>query len=163
MNKGIDVASSIVGLVSFHHGWNIRRIKSLHIASFALCPADFPQDVYALQQQLNHFVVDASKDEELKNISTLIDLCRCLVETGRHTMYNLIERLLRFLITLPVSTASAERAFSSMKIIKTRLCNKMEDDYLANNPLVNIEGEILETYSYEDVIADFSGKKRSES
>lgn len=39
----------------------------------------------------------------------------------------------------------------------------MEDDYLANNLLVNIEGEILETYSYEDVIADFSGKKRSES
>jgi hypothetical protein len=44
-------------------------------------------------------------------------------------------------------------------IIKTRLRNKMEDDYLANNLLVNIEGEILETYSYEDIIADFSGKK----
>lgn len=122
-------------------------------------PADFPQDVYALQQQLNHFVVDASKDEELKKISTLVDLCRCLVETGRHTIYNLIDRLLRLLITLPVSTASAERAFSSMKIIKTRLRNKMEDDYLANNLLVNIEGGILETYTHEDVIADFRSKK----
>lgn len=81
-------------------------------------PADFPQDIYALQQQVNYFVVDASKDEELKNISTLIDLRRCLVETGRHTIYNLIERLFRLLITLPVSTASAERAFSSIKIIK---------------------------------------------
>ena len=116
--------------------------------------ADFPQqDIYGLQLQLKHFVSDASKDEELKNISTLIGLCQCL-ETGRQTIFILFERLLRLLITLPVSTASAERAFSSVKIIKIRLRNKMEDDHLANNLLVNIEGEILETYSYEDVIED---------
>lgn len=58
-----------------------------------------------------------------------------------------------------VSTASAERAFSSMKIIKTRLRNKMEDENLANNLLVHIEGGILENYSHEDVIADFISKK----
>ena len=107
-------------------------------------PADFPQDIYGLQQQLKHFVSDASKDDDLKNISTLIDLCRCLVETGRHTVYNLIDRLLRLLVTLPVSTASAERAFSSMKII---------------NLLVHIEGGILENYSHEDAIADFISTK----
>ncbi|XP_047060073.1 uncharacterized protein LOC124666789 [Lolium rigidum] len=124
-------------------------------------PADFTQqDIYGLQLQLKHFVSDASKDEELKNKSTLISLCQCLVETGRHAIFNLVERLLRLLITLPVSTASAERAFSSMKIIKTRLRNKMEDDYLANSLLVNIECEILETYSYEDVIEDFRKKNR---
>ena len=124
-------------------------------------PADFSQqDIYGLQLQLKHFVSDASKDEELKNISTLISLCQCLVETGRHVVFNLVERLLRLLITLPVSTASAERAFSSLKIIKTRLRNKMEDDYLANSLLVNIEAELLETYSYEDVIEDFKKKNR---
>jgi hypothetical protein len=37
---------------------------------------------------------------------------------------------------------------------------KMEDDYLANSLLVNIEGEILETYNYEDVIEDFKKKNR---
>ena len=46
-----------------------------------------------------------------------------------------------------------------MKIIKTRLRNKMEDDFLTNSLLVNIEGEILECYSYEDVIEDFRKKK----
>jgi hypothetical protein len=122
-------------------------------------PSDFPQDIYGLQQQLNHFVLDASKDKDLKNISTLIDLCRYLVETGRHTIYNLIDRLLCLLVTLPVSTASAERAFSSMKIIKTRLRNKMEDDNLANNLLVHIECDILEDYNYDDVISDFKSIK----
>jgi hypothetical protein len=55
--------------------------------------------------------------------------------------------------------ASAERAFSSMKIIKTRLRNKMEDEYLANNPLVHIEGFLLKEYTYDDVISDFKSMK----
>ena len=81
------------------------------------------------------------------------------METGRHNIYNLIDRLLCLLITLPVSAASAERAFSSMKIIKTRLRNKMEDENLSNNLLVHIEGGILENYNHEIVIVDFISKK----
>jgi hypothetical protein len=45
-------------------------------------------------------------------------------------------------VTLPVSTASTERAFSTFKII--RLHSKMEDGFLANSLLVNIEREITE-------------------
>jgi hypothetical protein len=113
-------------------------------------PADFTQqEIYGLEQQLKHFVVDAYNDKELKNVSTLTKLCRCLVESGRHSIYNLIDRLLRLLVTLPVSTASAERAFSVLKIVKTRLRNKMEDEFLANSLLVNIEREIAEKYNYE--------------
>ena len=122
-------------------------------------PADFTQqDRYGLELQLKTFVVDASNDEELKNISTLTDLCRCLVETGRDTIYNLIVRLLCLLLTLPVSTASAERAFSSLKIIKTRLRNKMEDENLANNLIVHIEREIAEKYDFEAVLTEFRSK-----
>jgi hypothetical protein len=39
---------------------------------------------------------------------------------------NFVDRLLRLLVTLSASTASAD----SLKIIKTRLRNKMEDDFL---------------------------------
>ena len=113
-----------------------------------------------MEQQLKHFVVDASNDKELKNVSTLTNLCRYLFETGRHSIYNLVDRLLRLLLALPVSTASAERAFSTLKIIKTRLRNTMEDDYLANSLLVNIENEIVEKYSYEDVLVHFKGVKK---
>jgi hypothetical protein len=64
------------------------------------------------------------------------------------------------LVTLPVSTATAERAFSILKIIKTRLRNRMEDDFLANSMLVNIEAEILGDYNYEDIIHDFIDVKK---
>ena len=93
-------------------------------------------------------------------MSTLTKLCRCLVESGRHTIYNLIDRLLRLLLTLPVSTASAERAFSTLKIIKTGLRNKMEDEFLINSLLVNIEREIAEKYDYEDILLHFTATKR---
>jgi hypothetical protein len=79
--------------------------------------------------------------------------------TGRHRIYNKLDRLIRLLVTLPVSTASAERAFSSLKIIKTRLRNKMEDEYLANSLLLQIEREITAEYSYEDIIAEFKARK----
>jgi hypothetical protein len=36
----------------------------------------------------------------------------------------------------------------------------MEDDFLANSLLVNIEREIIEKYSYGDVLAHFTGKKK---
>ncbi|XP_044382616.1 zinc finger protein 862 isoform X1 [Triticum aestivum] len=119
-------------------------------------PADFSQqDVYGLENQLKLFVPDASSDVELKNISILTDLCQLLVETGRDRIYHLIDRLLRLLVTFPVSIASAERAFSSLKIIKTRLRNTMKDENLANNLVVHIEREIAEKYTFEDILAEF--------
>ena len=63
-------------------------------------------------------------------------------------------------MTLPVSTASSERLFSTLKIIKTSLRNKMEDEFLANSLLVNIEGEIAEKYSYDDILVHFTDAKK---
>ena len=124
-------------------------------------PADFnQQEKLRLEYQLKHFVVDASNSEELKNIATIAELCRCLVATGCHRTSNMIDRLLRLLLTLPVSTTSVERVFSILKITKTRLRNKMEDEFLANNLVVHIEGEIARDYSYEDIITDFRNLKK---
>jgi hypothetical protein len=71
----------------------------------------------------------------------------------------LIDRLFRLLVTLPVSTTSAERAFSCLKIIKTRLRNKMENDYLDNSLLIHIGGEIMRNYTYNDIVNEFKDLK----
>ncbi|KAL8467870.1 hypothetical protein ACS0TY_031204 [Phlomoides rotata] len=42
----------------------------------------------------------------------------------------MLTRLIRLLLTLPVSTATTERAFSVMKHVKTALRNKMRDNLL---------------------------------
>ena len=46
-----------------------------------------------------------------------------------------------------------------MKIIKTRLQNKMEDEFLADNMIIYIEKEIVETFSYDSIIDEFSDLK----
>ena len=51
------------------------------------------------------------------------------------------------------------RAFSILKITKTRLRNKMEDEFLANSLLVNIEGELADKWSYDDIISEFKKQK----
>jgi hypothetical protein len=58
-------------------------------------------------------------------------------------------------LTLPVSTATTERAFSAMKIVKTRLRNRMEDDFLANYLIVYVEKEIAERFTIDMIIDDF--------
>lgn len=96
----------------------------------------------------------------MKNIETLVQLCQILVGTKRHRVWNMVDRLIRLLVTLPVSTATAERVFSILKITKTRLRNKMEDLYLANSLLIQIEGEIAGDYTYDDIIRDFKNLKK---
>jgi hypothetical protein len=70
-----------------------------------------------------------------------------LIETRKSKIYYLIDRLICLVLTLPMSTATIERAFSAMKIVKTRLRNKMENEFLANNLVVYIEREISESFN----------------
>ncbi|TYH34404.1 hypothetical protein ES332_D13G126000v1 [Gossypium tomentosum] len=67
---------------------------------------------------LEHCKLDVCKHPELRKISTLSELCKSLVESGKSIMYPLVDRLICLILALPVSTASSKRAFSAMKIVK---------------------------------------------
>ena len=105
--------------------------------------------------QLHQFIVDTRKESSLKNLSTIQELYVCLVATKRNKINFLIDILLRLIMTLPVSTATTERCFSSMKIIKTRLRNKMGSEFLNDSMTIYIEREISASISSELVIDDF--------
>jgi hypothetical protein len=53
-------------------------------------------------------------------------------EKKEKNIYPLVDRLIRFILTLPVSTATTERAFSAMKIVKISLRNRIKNDFLAS-------------------------------
>ncbi|KAH1081810.1 hypothetical protein J1N35_021571 [Gossypium stocksii] len=123
-------------------------------------PEDFSQqEKERLSYELKHYELDVCTHPDLRKISTLSELCRSLVESGKSVMYPLVDRLIRLILTLPVSTASSERAFSAMKIVKTRLRNKMEDDFLRSSLVVYIEKEIAEKFDVNEIIDDFSKVK----
>ncbi|XP_058733899.1 uncharacterized protein LOC131605573 [Vicia villosa] len=119
-------------------------------------PMDFnEQERISLQFQLRHFIIDARQASRLKNLSTIQDLCSSLVATRKSEIYYLIDRLFRLVTTLPVSTATIERSFSAMKVIKTRLRSKMEADFLGDSVTIHIERELAANIDSETIIDDF--------
>jgi hypothetical protein len=70
-------------------------------------------------------------------------------------IYPLVDWLIRLILTLTVSTTTTERAFSAMKIVKTRLRNRMEDDFLANYLIVYIVKEIAKRFTIDMIIDNF--------
>ncbi|KAH1114336.1 hypothetical protein J1N35_007714 [Gossypium stocksii] len=91
-----------------------------------------------------------------KGFFKLFDIDKICILSGKSAMYPLTNRLIGLILTLPVSTTYLERAFSAMKIVKTWLRSKMEDDFLRSSLVVYIEKEIVEKFNVNEIIDDFS-------
>jgi len=55
---------------------------------------------------------------------------------------------LRIILTIPVTSETAERIFSKLKIIKNFLRNTILQDKMSNLALISIENKIAETLDY---------------
>jgi hypothetical protein len=105
-----------------------------------------------LECQLPYFQLDVCNRPQLKGLSSLADLTSVVVKLGKDSIYPMIDKLLRLLFTLPVSIATTERAFSTMKFVKTHLRSKMGDAYLRDYLAVYIERELAAMISSDDII-----------
>jgi len=63
------------------------------------------------------------------------------------------------MFTLPITTASAEKSFSKIKIIKNYLRITMVQKRLSHLAIILIENEICKHLDYGDLIATFSKAK----
>ena len=59
-------------------------------------------------------------------------------------------------MTLPVTTATPERTFSKLKLIKTYLRNRMSQDRLSDLSLLSIEREAAQKTDFERTIENFA-------
>ena len=119
-------------------------------------PKDFSeQEKLVLNVQLQHYEIDVIKHPDYKLLTSISDLCQWLIKTGRTSNFDLIYRVASLILTLPVSTATTERSFSAMSLIKTRLWNKMEDEFLNDSLVLYFEREVAEKISLETILEDF--------
>ncbi|XP_017217245.2 uncharacterized protein LOC108194821 [Daucus carota subsp. sativus] len=96
------------------NNFSLFDIEQICTLASTFYPADFSQqEMYYLKLQLDHYKIDVIRHARFQNLSTISELC--------------------------VSTATTERAFSAMKIVKTVLRNKMDEEYLRDSMLINIE------------------------
>ncbi|XP_050524356.1 zinc finger MYM-type protein 1-like [Daktulosphaira vitifoliae] len=81
--------------------------------------------------------------------------CLNLIETTCGSFPN-ISIALRILLTLPITTASAERSFSKLKIIKNDLRTSMTQNRLSDLAIISIERDLCENLDYNDIIEKFA-------
>jgi hypothetical protein len=63
-------------------------------------------------------------------------------------------------LNLFVSTATTKRVFFTMKIVKIKLINKIEDEFLTNFLMVYIERKVDATISIDSIIDNFQDSKK---
>ena len=123
-------------------------------------PIDFTNDEKNdLKKELDLYKYDVVQHSGFKNLKNISELCQWMVRT-RKEYYPLIYRVVKLVLTLPISTATTERAFSAMNVIKTNLRNKMEDEFLSDTMMLFIERDIAATISMDSIIDDFEDLKR---
>jgi hypothetical protein len=92
-------------------------------------PHDFSfEEKNQLPFQLTHYINDVRNDENFANLRGLAELSMTLVKKDKADRYNIVYKLLKLVLVLPVATAGVERIFSAVNYIKNKLRNKMGQD-----------------------------------
>ncbi|XP_071705044.1 uncharacterized protein [Rutidosis leptorrhynchoides] len=107
-------------------------------------PSDFTHtERELLESELDVYYDIIRHDEKFTSLNGIADLSRLMVETGKHISYRYVYRLLKLALVLPVATATVERCFSAMKLVKSELRNRMGDAFLNDCLIGAIEKEVL--------------------
>ncbi|KAI5324306.1 hypothetical protein L3X38_033379 [Prunus dulcis] len=132
--------------------------KLLRLAQFY--PQDFSDgDLLALDDQLELYIHYVSSSSDFSDLHGIGDLAKKKVETRMHRAFNYVYLLITLALVLPVATASVERAFSVMNIIKGPLRNKMGDQWLSDSLLVYVEKDVFDCIENEAIMLRFQNMK----
>jgi hypothetical protein len=112
-----------------------------------------------LKIELHNYKYNVVQHASFQRLSSISELCQWLVKIEKSTIYQLVFRVVVLLLTLLVSTATIERVFSIMNIVKTKFRNKIEDEFLTDSLMLYIEREIAATFSIHSIIDDFQDMK----
>jgi hypothetical protein len=113
-----------------------------------------------LPSHLRQFVNRARRTPEFLRCTELGKVAEIMVKTNMHTTYKLVYRLVELILILPVATASVERIFSAMSIIKTDLRSKMGDGWLNDLMICYNEKEIFRKIDNEKIKKRFQEMKK---
>ncbi|XP_042032225.1 uncharacterized protein LOC121778900 [Salvia splendens] len=137
-----------------NHFSNFNVDKLVHLAT--LYPEDFSSmELNLLTKQLQSFVSDVRRDTRFSDVEDLGTLSKKMVETMKDKIFQLVYRLIKLVLLLPVATASVERVFSAMKFVKSELRNRMGDDWLNDSLTVYSENEVFATIPNERILSRF--------
>ncbi|XP_049372493.1 uncharacterized protein LOC125837404 [Solanum verrucosum] len=155
--KEQDIANAMILVKVAKRSFDIKKIMRMA----ELYTDDFDEsNMRALENQLVYYIIDVRDiDERFSNLGGLGELSRKLAETKKHLNYSLVFLLVKFALLLPVATATIERAFSAMNIIKNDLRNQMDDEFLDGCTVPYVEEKIFKDASNECIMRTFQEMK----
>ncbi|XP_062012157.1 uncharacterized protein LOC133728737 [Rosa rugosa] len=128
--------------------------KLIRLAQFY--PKDFSAvSLLALEDELDTYISDMRSSSVFTQLKGISDLGEKMVETQKDKVYPLVYLLITLTLILPVATATVERAFSAMKIIKSDLRNRMGDMWMNSSMITYIEKEIFDGIDNETIMKRF--------
>ncbi|CAD6262070.1 unnamed protein product [Miscanthus lutarioriparius] len=117
-------------------------------------------ELAVLPNHLTQFVNRARRTLDFLGCTELGKVAEIMVKTKMHISYKLVYRLIELILILPVATASVERIFSALNIIKTDLRNKMGDEWLNDLMICYTEKEIFRKIDNEKIKKRFQEMKK---
>ena len=90
--------------------------------------------------------------EEFSALKGIGQLAEKMVEMKKNVSYPLVYSLITLALILLVTTATVERVFSTMNIIKNRLRNRIGDQWMNNCLVTYIEKYIFKTIESEEIM-----------
>ncbi|XP_022889133.1 zinc finger MYM-type protein 1-like [Olea europaea var. sylvestris] len=121
-----------------------------------LYPMDFnSEELLLFRPQLDKFLMLMRMDEVFFNLKSISCVAQKLVETGSSCYFPLVYRPITLVLILPVATASVERVFSAMNLIKNDLRNKMGDELLNDNLVAYMERDLFMKLENETILQHF--------
>ena len=94
-----------------------------------------------------------SRRDILQTCKTVLDVLQLLQQTGLHRAYSELYQLYRLFATLPITSASCERSFSKLTIVKNKLRSTMVQHRLEN---LFAENDLTDQLNFESVIDSFA-------
>ena len=169
-------------LAEFRHRFNDHGVEILTLAA-ALSPMDnfaafdrddlvrlaeiynddfTESDIQGLGAELDTYIAAVLADDRMKGKArprSISELSKAMVSLRLHLVFPLVHRLMVIVLTLPVSTATGERVFSSMRFIKNGLRSVMGEDYFRDCMSLFVGKERFGSISSEDVLEAFMAMK----
>ncbi|CAN6557401.1 unnamed protein product [Malus baccata var. baccata] len=132
--------------------------KLMRLAQFY--PSDFSKhDLELLKEQLENYIWDMTSNSEFADLKGISDLAQKMVGSKKDHTYLLVYLLLTLALILPVATASVERVFSAMNIVKNTLRNRMGDLWMNDCLVAYIENDIFNSIEDEAIMQRFQNMK----
>ena len=112
-----------------------------------------------MDNQLETYIHDIQSTEEFSVFRGIEQLVEKMVEMKKNVSYPLVYSLVTLVLILLVATATVEKAFSAINIIKNRLRNQIGDQWMNNCLVTYIEKDIFKIIKREEIMQWFQDMK----